>query len=743
MFENIIFDPPIPREYIFALGALAAVVTILNYWRARRGVGAIKRTFIGLLRLGVVVALTIILLRPMVVEGRDVLDKRSVFTIIVDESESMNTTDMDGKSRYATVIDRLKEVEGSLLAKLRQDYDVEFQTFSDSAKATTYWQLLAQETVTGSVTDLSAALFNLGNSASSRSHAGALLISDGRSNEGGDPGDAARYLKSLNLPVWVTTVGTATESKDLFVSAYFNQSFLFAGQDAALRVYLGHTGYEGWYAKVTLLRDGVPVATEQVILSGLNTRLNFPINEELKGTYRYTVNVEPLAGEADTKNNARSVFVQVVDEKAKVLVLEAKPYWDSKFLLRALQADPNLEVTAVFDITGERDKIFAITQAQPDRPNAVRTVRLPRTREELARYDCIILGRGIDNLLTAAELRLFKEYVEQRGGGLIFARGKSYSGSDSELADLEPIVWDEGGLARARFQLTPAGRINPIFDFGSSRNTDLILRELPEMISIAKVKREKSLAIILAKGASGNNAEEIATISYQRYGKGKVMTVGASGLWQWSFMRENLSQYDEVYARFWGQMIRWLVYGSDFLPGQDISFHTDRFSYSAGESVPLVIQTKNVDLAEYAPRIEIVSPEGTRIELLPEPEEGGGGLYSVAFVPEMEGDYKAVLHSNVGAPDELSVEFGVYSDALERRHVAADPDTMNRIAETTGGKSLALDEWESLANAVRDFELASHEELEAKDVWDTLRIFAILMGVLAVEWFIRRKSGLV
>ena len=92
-----------------------------------------------------------------------------------------------------------------------------------------------------------------------------------------------------------------------------------------------------------------------------------------------------------------------------------------------------------------------------------------------------------------------------------------------------------------------------------------MIRELPEMLSITRVQNEKSLSIVLAKGVSGTDGEELAAIAYQRYGKGKVMSIAANGLWRWAFMPAELERYDEIYTRFWAQMIRWLVYGSDFL----------------------------------------------------------------------------------------------------------------------------------------------------------------------------------
>jgi hypothetical protein len=84
-------------------------------------------------------------------------------------------------------------------------------------------------------------------------------------------------------------------------------------------------------------------------------------------------------------------------------------------------------------------------------------------------------------------------------------------------------------------------------------------------------------------------------VVYQRYGKGKVMSIGASGLWQWGFLPERLEEYDDIYGRFWSQMIRWLVSGSEFLPGRDVSFQIDKSAYRPREMVRMTVSAKLVD----------------------------------------------------------------------------------------------------------------------------------------------------
>jgi hypothetical protein len=534
------------------------------------------------------------------------------------------------------------------------------------------------------------------------------------------------------------------------VTARLNQSFLFVNQPATLKVALSQSGYTDWYAEVNLFREGEQAGSQQVMLKGSTATAEFPIQEDRKGVFRYAVEVKPLPDEVDTRNNSRTVFARVVDEKSRVLFVEAKPYWDSKFLLRALQRDPNLEITSIFQVTA--DKIFGVTEKSTNDPlektEVAQGVYVPRTKEEWFRYDCIIFGKGIDTLFSSEQLQLLREYLTERGGSVVFARGRAYAFENEILEMLEPVDWSDEAVRQARIELTPEGQDSPLFAFGRSISPDIILRELPEMVSVTKVQKEKSLSVILARVAETGEpgvglGTKIAAISYQRYGRGKVMSIGATGLWRWAFMPPELEEYDDIYSRFWSQMMRWLIFESDFLPGQDISFRTNQYAYNLGERVLLTVRTQFVDSEDFQPRVTIREPQGGETVVDLSASDETSSTYSAYYQPSEEGEFEAVMRSIAGDPRETSERFTVYADSIESRFVASDPELLEQISEVTGGETLALEDLGSLPERVREFERLSQEKSKPRDAWDTMQVFAVLMGLLALEWFARRRTGLV
>ena len=156
-------------------------------------------------------------------------------------------------------------------------------------------------------------------------------------------------------------------------------------------------------------------------------------------------------------------------------------------------------------------------------------------------------------------------------------------------------------------------------------------------------------------------------MAHQRYGKGRTMTIGATGLWRWAFMPEDLSKYDQVYKEFWNQTILWLTNESEFFPGQDITFKLNKYAYNVFEPVRLNVQTKLVDASRYKPVIEISGPKVAKTEIGLSPDPKDPSLYSAFFTPEAEGEYTAVLKNNIGEPKQDQARFTAYSDTEETR----------------------------------------------------------------------------
>ena len=82
--------------------------------------------------------------------------------------------------------------------------------------------------------------------------------------------------------------------------------------------------------------------------------LTFEVARDRPGLYRYQIDVESLPEEVTSVNNRATFLLRVVNEPVQVVLLEGKPYWDTKFLVRTLAEDRSVELTSIVQMAPGR-----------------------------------------------------------------------------------------------------------------------------------------------------------------------------------------------------------------------------------------------------------------------------------------------------------------------------------------------------------------------------------------------------
>ncbi|MCA9008004.1 MAG: VWA domain-containing protein, partial [Planctomycetaceae bacterium] len=353
MFQGLTIEPLISPALWMTLAILSAALLI---WYGRERVGTLsKRRWIWILSLtGLGMgAVLLILLNPIWVEPIAPPAGKPLLTILVDDSASMDIADAaEGETRFQSAT-RIAE---ALTEDLQSRFEVRIRKFAGQTAPTDLKEL---ETITpeGNFTDLTGAITS--SMTEDRPQGQALfLLSDGIHN---GPGgiesllEVLRTTKAMAVPVYTKTLGGDLQLKDLELLLNRPQELSFAGQNVPVEVAVKQRGLVTDKAKVSLLSEGKEIESHEVRLTpDATTNVLFNVKQKTAGLYRYEVRLEPLSQEATTANNAATLLLRVVQEPIRVLLLEGKPYWDGKFLMRTLAADPSLELDAVVKVSETR-----------------------------------------------------------------------------------------------------------------------------------------------------------------------------------------------------------------------------------------------------------------------------------------------------------------------------------------------------------------------------------------------------
>ncbi len=149
--------------------------------------------------------------------------------------------------------------------------------------------------------------------------------------------------------------------------------------------------------------------------------------------------------------------------KPRILYMEGEPRWEFKFLRRAVEDDRTIDLVTILRTT--QNKIYRQGIANPDELKD----GFPTKVEELFAFDGMIIGSVDAPYLTPGQQTLLKDFVDRRGGGILFLGGKDAlsDGGWKQSADVDllpTILPDRKNTfvrVGANVELTAAGPRQP------------------------------------------------------------------------------------------------------------------------------------------------------------------------------------------------------------------------------------------------------------------------------------------
>jgi len=762
---EIIFDCPLPAWLVAAAaGVVLAVAMILVRADARR-LGSRRR---GAILTGTALAaamLTGLALNPKLM--RTWADPtKPVCAVLVDASRSMLLKDRYAGADAAWLAGRVPAAGGARrtdltraevikallstagdgwLGELKRRFEPVGWRFATEIAAMTLEEAALGYAVDeqGYSTAIGKAL-NSSAAAPGRSRPRAVvLISDGAWNAGPDPSQVARMLGRLGIAVYVVALGNPEPPKEAAVLALRAPERPLLGDKIFLRAQIATTGMGAARMPVELVRRGRVIAQKHVVTlpSGRPVSVAFSLVPSAPGRQLYTVRIPAQPGEQDESNNSAGAWVEVVERKIRVLLVEDEPRWEFRFIRNVLERDPAISLDVCLFRPG----------LGPILGEGYRKA-LPTDKKELADYDLVMLGDVDRGNLPNAFLEELAEFVRRRGGALIVLagrRGRYRSLPGTPVADILPVAIAPGiqeppGRSRPfRVEPTPDGVRHLVTRLSeqTDANEDQWMR-LPKLHWSAGVAGlVRGATALLAHPYRIAGASRLPLLAVQRVGSGKVMFCGTDETWRW---RKGAG--DKYHYRFWAQAVRWIVkkrFGAGDPRGQ---LSIDRNNCDVGETVEVEAYCLDPDgfpLGEAQVSVRIEHPDGRLQRLTMSETAGGWGIYRASFTPQRPGKYKMqpIVSTYGPRPLNSSVELDAQRVDLERHFLAQDRNALRAIAEASGGEYFSVgqvDRLPSMLSAKTPRRMLTAEYCPFRH-W---AFFVVLAGILAGTWLIRKRGGL-
>jgi uncharacterized membrane protein len=781
---SLIWGSPQWMTGAMVLMGIAAATILWSY--ARAGTKRSVRIAAALLKALGFTALAISLLDPLLTGTRP-LRGANAFVILADNSQSLKIRDdATTGSRGEWLRDVLRQ-EAPWRTRLGQDFDVRGYVFDTHLRGVDGFDAL---TFDGTGTSLTASLGALAKRFHGLPLAGVLLFTDGNRTDVGD------VDWSGLPPIYPVAPPSGGVAMDVGVSHISISQTNFESAPAVIRADVNAVGFSG-KPIVAIVADqaGKQVERQQMLATGDGKPLSFrfQFRPERKGVNFFQVHAfaasdekkpEQAAGtdattsEQTLANNSRLVVIDQGGGPYRVLYVSGRPDWEFKFLRRALEEDDQLELAGLvriarrqpkFDFRSQRtqatsplfdgfDHPDAETAERSDQPVLIRLGKkldgvelrdgFPKTADELYRYHAIVLDDLEAAFFTPDQLALLRNFVSQRGGGLLMLGGPDSFVSGkydrTPVGEMLPVYLKRPDTAQEdqeyRLSLTREGLLQP---WVRLRKTEVEERQrLAEMTSFQTLSRVGDIkpgAVILAEVTDGAGATAPALVA-QQFGKGHVGALLIGGLWHWGMHRDNSTESD--LERSWRQTVRWLV--------GDVPVRVEVSVRAKSETSTAVEMAARVRDAEYRPldnakvALKVTLPAGDSLTIDAEPDPREAGMYSATYVTQQPGDYRILATAT--APDGSLVgarEAGWAAQPAADEFARLEPDRefLKTIASRTKGEIV---DGENLASFVAGLSSKSAPITEpwTSPLWHSPLYFLIAIACLAAEWGLRRVNGL-
>ncbi len=246
------------------------------------------------------------------------------------------------------------------------------------------------------------------------------------------------------MPLYPIGLGDPSPTRDLELTDLQVDDVVFVDDQVRFEARLGGHGFADEPVDVVLTRRPAgstdPKAAQEVGKTsvkmppdGQTARVEIRHQPKETGEFVYRLAVAPRPREIQTENNQVEHAVSVRQDKLKVLLVDSEPRYEFRYLLSFLKRDKTIALKAVLQ---SADPEFSEQEA-----TALPT--FPSTKDGpdgLFSFDVIVLGDADISLLGSGPLQNLVDFVEKKGGGLMFVAGEGFDPLSYRGTPLEPLV---------------------------------------------------------------------------------------------------------------------------------------------------------------------------------------------------------------------------------------------------------------------------------------------------------------
>ena len=532
-----------------------------------------------------------------------------------------------------------------------------------------------------------------------------IFISDGNFNKGVNPIYAAKNIPLA--PLFTVGVGDTLPKKDQAIKDVTSNDFAFLRAKFPVEVDIETAKLQNTASKINLFHQGKLIASKQITYSGNETdhkQITFEVEANAIGFQHYTVSLSPLKNEYTYKNNSFSFYVEVIDNRNKVLLLSGAPHPDLTAIKSMIEKDENIQV-----------KI------------ANNTV----WKEEYNACDLVIWHEpGIEfskttlDKLTALKKPIFYFIGPNTPNSVINQLNLGFNSVQSRQVD--------------EVQASVANNIT-VFDMPTDISKEIGFFP-PIFVKYGDLKFSTDVDILLYQKL-GNIVKNDPLLFFGKRNQNNFGVFYGEGIWKWRFYEYSKTKTTKVVDQLFQKAFSYLL-----IKQNKSALHiTLPKKFEANEEIRIKAEF-------YNPSMELITSPEIKFELTNQTNKKSvfqfgvtSNFYTLPLGNLTPGKYQWTASCVYGGKNHIKKGvFIVENELIEQIDTKANHLLLRQIAKQSNAEFFTLKNINQLISSLEnreDIAAVSYEQKTNHNLLDYVWILILILTLLSTEWFIKKWFG--
>lgn len=649
--------------------------------------------FLALVRFVTVSIICFFLLSPLI---KNVFKKveKPIIVVVRDNSLSipLNNDSVFYRSIFPKQIDQFA-------SDLGDEYEVVEYNLGDGIKSK------EPLTYNEKITNISAALEDINLRFINRNLGAVVLASDGLYNQGMNP---TFEVAALKAPVYTVALGDTSIKKDAMVKEVNYNKVVFLGNQFPIDMSIAANKLAGKSSTLSVTHNGNTLYSKGINISSnkFSSFQSCVLIADAPGTQRYRISISKIEGEATVLNNYYDIFIDVIDSRQKILILTEFPHPDIAAWNMAINENKNYQA--------EVGLVPAFNKNLKDY-SLVIMYQLPTTSQNASNYIQQINNAQIPVIYTLGNSTNVQNFNAINAGMKV-------NGNRNNTDDIQ-------------------GSINPEFSlFGLSDNLVKYFPKLPPLSGPYGSSFDVTPTTeILAYRKVGSVVTGFPLIGFNTINKHKIGIIAGEGIWKWRNYDYQMHKNHEIFFELVNKMIQYVAVK------EDKSFFRVNSAQQFYENEPIVLFAELYNESYELINEPTVSLKISGIDETKTFSQAGKSYRAgIGILPVGEYAYQASVVYK-GKTLTKSGKFIVKPIQLEALNTTANHDLLLKLSASSNGKMYypqQLNELKKELLASKDITSLAFKQKQFKDLIHYRWIFFLLLFLLGLEWFVRKREGL-